>query len=153
MLVSALLGANLVCASTVIDSFNHWSPSSTYGEWAPEKSPATQSGADNWTVSATGFGGAFQAVYSTVDVTSVGIKTESVVEHKVYPNPTSDYINFDSNNQIDEVILTDMAGKVVYEGKNLGTFTKLDISKFKKGTYVLTTVEKGVYATQQIIFN
>lgn len=107
----------------------------------------------NIDVQATGFGGAFQAVYSTVDVTSVGIETESVAEHKVYPNPTSDYINFASNNQIEEVILTDMAGKVVYEGENLGAFTKLDISKFNKGTYVLTTVEKGVYSTQQIIFN
>jgi len=106
----------------------------------------------NIDVQATGFGGDFQAVYSTVDVTSsAGIEDENVEQPLVYPNPASDFINFGSNS-IEKITLTDVSGKVVYVGENLGSFTKLDVSKFNRGTYILTTVENGKEAIQKVVF-
>ncbi|MFT4601814.1 MAG: hypothetical protein ACI857_001997 [Arenicella sp.] len=106
----------------------------------------------NIDVQATGFGGAFQAVYSTVDVNGVGIEDNTLESPKVFPNPSSDYIQFAAGNQVEKITLTDISGKVVYAGENLGTFTKLDISKFVKGTYVLTTTENGVQSSQKVVF-
>ena len=103
----------------------------------------------NIDVQATGFGGDFQAVYSTVDVT-LGVEDNEVNAPTVYPNPASDFINFGSNN-IEKIVLTDMSGKVVYTGENLGSFTKMDVSRFKRGTYVLTTVENGKEAIQKVV--
>ncbi|WP_436517154.1 T9SS type A sorting domain-containing protein [Ekhidna sp. To15] len=54
----------------------------------------------------------------------------------VYPNPVSDYLYFDPQIKIAQVRLSDLSGKIFYDGELSDEF--LDVSSFDNGTYMLS---------------
>ncbi len=79
----------------------------------------------------------------TLDGT-LGINTEALAEIKLFPNPTSDYINISipNGNQITKAVIYDLNGKQVY--KTNTHLEKINISNFSKGIYLLILeTEKG----------
>lgn len=58
-------------------------------------------------------------------------------EFKIYPNPTSDWIEIESKTNIElSICLIDLSGKIVYEFESLGS-SRLNLTNLQKGFYVL----------------
>jgi hypothetical protein len=75
---------------------------------------------------------------------TVGITTHEV-DFNLYPNPTSDYISFNSSSNISEITIYDNSGKIVKRfNPNLFTFT-VDLRELPKGVYI--TEVKDTYKT------
>lgn len=74
-------------------------------------------------------------------------------EHRLLPNPVSDYINiqFKSSDQY-QVQILDAFGKVVYTTDQLSNQTKIDMSKYTTGLYLVrVTSEDGISEIFKII--
>lgn len=60
---------------------------------------------------------------------------------QIYPNPTSDFINFQNPETIQKVEIYDLSGKLLISTESS---VKVDVSKLEKGTYVAKVkTEKG----------
>ena len=56
----------------------------------------------------------------------------------LYPNPTQSFINIDLDmDKVDLIQIVDMMGKVVYSSES--QFSKIGVSKFEIGTYIVLT--------------
>lgn len=77
-------------------------------------------------------------VVSTTDVKLVDNQI------KIFPNPTSDFINIDLiENKDFEVSISDLESKIIYNGKNIN---KINISEYKVGAYILKLkIENSIY--------
>ncbi len=73
-------------------------------------------------------------------------KEELLIESKVYPNPTSDFVNlqYPSNNEEFNVNIFDLNGRMILSQplrfNNLNR-ARIDISGFSKGIYVLYLID------------
>lgn len=56
----------------------------------------------------------------------------------VYPNPVANYLYFDPQIKIEQVRLSDLSGKLFYDGELSNEF--LDVSSFDNGTYMLSII-------------
>jgi hypothetical protein len=70
---------------------------------------------------------------------------------RVYPNPASDYIVIDCSPEIEEVVITDPVGRVVYSGKPSSKI--LNISYIPAGMYILLVRSGAGTAYSGIIIN
>lgn len=102
-------------------------------------------------------GGGFN---SGATLTTVSIKETdaTLLDVKVYPNPTTELVNIQINHStIDQVIITitDLQGKEVYIGKYAGVSNVIgiNIASYATGTYMLTLKDKNnwVLGTYKII--
>jgi len=74
-------------------------------------------------------------------VTSVGTLEDQSV--KIFPNPAKDWISIKSDTPLTRLTLTDILGKVVLDEQiKQESETRLDISGFKPGLYILKTFSK-----------
>lgn len=71
--------------------------------------------------------------------------TENLVDQNeviIYPNPTTNIINFNLNtlhNKISKIEIFDISGKRIYTGlKSITSSTSIDVSSYKKGMYFYT---------------
>lgn len=81
------------------------------------------------------------SAFSDPYVANVGIETLENSNIKVYPNPTKSIINFESEDEILEVKMVDIAGKSI-SVKLINN--SVDLSSFKNGTYFMhVTTDKG----------
>lgn len=69
-------------------------------------------------------------------------------EVKVYPNPTSDYINVASTTTIDKIELYSILGKKIHEVNNTNT---VDISNFNSGVYFVQLYSGNRQISKKII--
>lgn len=89
-----------------------------------------------------GAGNIFFAINSRnfeIDV-STGISELNADAIKIYPNPTATILNvtLNPNITIQQIKLSDVQGKAVYEQSNLPTNKlQIDLSNFSKGLYTL----------------
>lgn len=66
----------------------------------------------------------------------------------VYPNPTKDFINIDSQSEVEKVIVYSIDGKKVKEAKN----SRINISTLPKGNYIMVlTLKNGKTVTEKIV--
>ncbi|MCI3937492.1 T9SS type A sorting domain-containing protein [Chryseobacterium aahli] len=56
---------------------------------------------------------------------------------KVYPNPTSDFINIKSEKRISEVLIFDLAGKRINQIKEDNNEIKIPVHQLPTGTYII----------------
>ena len=87
-------------------------------------------------------GGGFTAG-ATLTTASIQETDASVLDVKVYPNPTTELVNIQINHStIDQVVvtITDLQGKEVYTGKYAGIANVIGINtaSFATGNYLLT---------------
>jgi len=67
---------------------------------------------------------------------------------KIYPNPVSDILYFDTDQEINKVILFDMLGRKIIEQNNT---KNISVSDLQKGSYILKLFsDKGVQ-TEKIV--
>jgi Secretion system C-terminal sorting domain len=83
----------------------------------------------------------------------LSVNSETLSKIKLFPNPTSDYINISmsNGNQITKAILYDLNGKQVYQSTN--QLEKINISSFSIGTYLLLLETKKGSISKKIIKN
>ncbi|VAV85742.1 hypothetical protein MNBD_BACTEROID02-40 [hydrothermal vent metagenome] len=81
----------------------------------------------------------------------LSVNSETLSKIKLFPNPTSDYINISmsNGNQITKAILYDLNGKQVYQSTN--QLEKINISSFSIGTYLLLLETKKGSISKKII--
>jgi len=53
----------------------------------------------------------------------------------IYPNPAKDYLNIKSENEITELSIIDITGKIVYLQKNISS--SINIEKLQRGLYII----------------
>ncbi len=84
-----------------------------------------------------------------VDLLAVNDVTNSKLKVSMYPNPTSDFIKFDTSAKIDAVELYDLSGKSVdVQLKN----NEVDVRKLQKGVYLVKVkMNDGSTSTNKII--
>lgn len=124
----------------------------------------TKSWSFDWTAPATGVGNI--TFYNALGIKtttrfvytsslSIAQNTTSISEEEtkkiisIFPNPTSDYINVNSTENIRNINLMDLTGKVIFN--HIGNDLKLiDISNINKGLYILniTLQNDSEYSTK-----
>tara|TARA_Y100000385_G_scaffold163122_1_gene169076 strand:- start:127 stop:639 length:513 start_codon:yes stop_codon:yes gene_type:complete len=97
---------------------------------------------------------------ATLTTVSIHETDATLLDIKVFPNPTSDLVNIQINHSnIDQVVLTitDLQGKEVYNGKYAGISNVIGINtaSYATGTYVLSlkNLKNQVLGTYKIIKN
>jgi hypothetical protein len=78
-------------------------------------------------------GYSFDVPYTTLGVNDFEYQKNSI---KLYPNPTEDYLNIESENVISSVKVYDSNGKLIKHIKNK-TILKIDLSELRTGVYYL----------------
>jgi len=69
-----------------------------------------------------------------------GIDSDRTQDYKVYPNPARDYVSIDMDNEQTNVTIRvfDMTGQLIHEEElDRFTQTRLDVSRFKTGMYMI----------------
>ncbi len=70
-----------------------------------------------------------------------------IQDFRIYPNPATDLLNIQSEGNMTNVQLINLAGQVVFENNVKSDFTTIQTSQFPKGIYMLAiTSDKGVTA-------
>jgi uncharacterized repeat protein (TIGR02059 family) len=78
---------------------------------------------------------------------------------KLYPNPNDGHFSIEFinplQNEKNELVITDLAGKQVYNGpvSKEETIKQIDLSYVKSGIYILMILYKGIFVTKKIIIN
>ncbi len=57
------------------------------------------------------------------------------IDFTYYPNPAQDYVNIISNTDMQEILVYNPQGRLLYQSRNNGLDKKVDISAFATGTY------------------
>lgn len=71
----------------------------------------------------------------------------SLIDFKIYPNPSSDYLNF--NHKIESIKVFDIQGKLVLNRKI--NSNNLNVSELKNGVYVLEVFSENKKSSQKFI--
>jgi hypothetical protein len=87
--------------------------------------------------------------YSRIQSVEFGTKTEL----NIYPNPASDKLLFKNYGQVEQVILYNVSGLKMFQGKKV-TAQGIDISKFAPGIYtVAVTLADGSHRTSKVVIS
>ena len=66
----------------------------------------------------------------------------------MFPNPTSDVLMFDSVEQVDEIIIYDMSGKIVIRKSNLSS---IDMRNLKDGIYIAKVFSNATQKSFKVV--
>lgn len=71
----------------------------------------------------------------------------------VYPNPTSDYLNYVITNdaQISSIVINDITGKEIFRNDNANTPAPVNVSELSSGVYFITFKSDNKSATKKFI--
>ncbi len=105
---------------------------------------------DNWEPN-TEFQGnlMFRPYFGKALPTSIPDKEESGTVYKIYPNPASGILRIEG--PFESMILRDLTGKIVYETVYDPFENRYDISRLKKGVYIITLIGKHQRYTEKLI--
>ncbi|MGV0922632.1 choice-of-anchor J domain-containing protein [Empedobacter tilapiae] len=85
-----------------------------------------------------------------IESSSLSIGELNKVENKVYPNPTSDFINFSTKSIIKEVKIFDLTGKQLLYIRE-ASLGKIDVQGLKEGVYIVQANIEGVQINRKFI--
>ncbi|ACU07302.1 bacterial leucyl aminopeptidase [Flavobacteriaceae bacterium 3519-10] len=94
--------------------------------------------------------GALGAVqhFAVADSVILSTSDSGISSYRVYPNPASDYLHIESNEDRFELSLADTSGKIVLRNKNV---KKINVSHLPSGLYFASLNFDGQLATSKII--
>lgn len=119
------------------EKFNWWGGSDGTPGYMRISNLTGATGYPTWTIYPYN-GCAFTIEGSTLGTDEIVFDSTNI---KVYPNPTSDYINIDTKDKIRQVFLSDMSGKKISVTLNSNT---IDLRALPTGAYFLTLeTERG----------
>ena len=84
-------------------------------------------------------------ITETEDTTAI---VETKVSISVYPNPTADVFFVETDSNVENIFIYNIAGKLVKVEPNAGT-TRIDISDVEQGTYIVKVGEKTMKLLKQ----
>lgn len=78
---------------------------------------------------------------------------EEEVQIKIYPNPTSQWLNVSSSTDLTDatVIINPIDGQIIYRKKIIGSFHSIDIKDLSVGTYILQLIKGGQVTSYKFI--
>lgn len=68
------------------------------------------------------------------DLENLELNEYNNTKTSIYPNPTTDYININSSEKNNTIKITDLTGKVIFNGINTN---KIDVTHLIKGVYII----------------
>jgi hypothetical protein len=89
--------------------------------------------------------------YSFVVGGFTNVKENKNIELSLFPNPTSDVVNLESNVLIQEYKLIDMSGRILQDVQLNDYSTDLDLSPYGNGVYFIELISKGNKTRKKII--
>lgn len=84
-----------------------------------------------------------------LDVVGVGVGENAKTAVMVFPNPVKDQLNIVTNGTVTNITITDMNGKVVYNGMS----QKIDFSNFSAGNYLVKVQTAQGTSTSKFVKN
>jgi pimeloyl-ACP methyl ester carboxylesterase len=79
-----------------------------------------------------------------INCSSVGLNLyNKLTDLKVYPNPANQYLNIESNIELNFVIILDLVGRVIYYSDFKNNKQTIDIKNFDNGIYYLKAIDKS----------
>ena len=107
--------------------------------------------ADNTVLAASHGRGLYTGIW---EVEFVAKKTDIQNNNiSIFPNPSTGIINIDliDNQDIIEIKIIDLSGKIVYQNKNVLNQNKINLSEYNKGLYFVNFYKKNTFFTEKII--
>lgn len=83
-----------------------------------------------------------------IDLENLKLNEYNNTETSIYPNPTTDYININSSEKNNTIKITDLTGKVIFNGINTN---KIDVTHLTKGVYIIHVKTNKEEFIQKII--
>ncbi|MBK0403310.1 T9SS type A sorting domain-containing protein [Adhaeribacter sp. BT258] len=140
--------------------FTLTSSSATGNQWYKDSNLITGATAATYTATANGnytvivtANGCASAVSNPVSILNTGInEAETRLELSVYPNPSAGLFNLAfPENQVYELVVTDLAGKVIRKQVATGGANQLNLQGTAKGVYLLQLLSEGKTATRKLV--
>ena len=69
----------------------------------------------------------------------------------VFPNPASETIRINGGNEISQIRITDLQGKVIYHDAAYVSFRDIDVRSFSKGVYLVQVVNRSGSSTLKLV--
>ena len=82
---------------------------------------------------------------------NVGIIQNKKVDYTIYPNPASSTINILCENDISNITLADLSGRVIYNFDSAQGNHTINTADYDRGIYLLSFVNKGNVVTKKVI--
>ncbi|WP_312556405.1 T9SS type A sorting domain-containing protein [Empedobacter brevis] len=82
------------------------------------------------------------------DLKQLELNEYNNTETSIYPNPTTDYININSSEKNNTIKITDLTGKVIFNGINTN---KINVTHLTKGVYIIHVKTNKEEFIQKII--
>lgn len=97
------------------------------------------------------FNGGYSAVYSSVELTSAGLNSESsALKLGIYPNPAHSIVTITSD-KADQLIIIDALGRVVVSMLNPQATETFDLNNFEAGMYLVQIIKGESTQTEKLI--
>ncbi len=99
--------------------------------------------------------GGYSGIVKVFSNNTLGVSEELKDLISIYPNPTNGILNIKTASIIDEIWIYDVLGKIMYHNQ-VSTNNKLlqiDISKFKKGVYIIKMQEDNLVFETKVVKN
>jgi Secretion system C-terminal sorting domain len=78
------------------------------------------------------------------------IKIETDID--IYPNPTNGVFTINSLDELKNILITDISGKIIYSQNSIkNVFLEIDISDTEQGIYLMKIITKNNTSTHKII--
>ena len=69
----------------------------------------------------------------------------------IYPNPSKDYISITSDKSIEQIMIRDISGRIVYQKHLNTTSTQININAFEDNVYFLDCLINNRWEKSKII--
>ena len=87
------------------------------------------------------------------DMDQLSVNDISKAQINIFPNPSSDFINIKSEDEMKSVKIYDIKGSVIKTENSSDKTSKIDISTFPKGNYIISIETKSGIETKKFIKN
>lgn len=83
-----------------------------------------------------------------IDLENLGLTENNKTAISIYPNPATSYVNINSLEKIDTIIITDLTGKVITKEQNSN---KINVNHLPKGVYLIKIKTDNSESIQKFI--
>ena len=91
------------------------------------------------------------------EATAVFMTPQSIEENSqiinIFPNPTSEYINIESINNIDEIRIFDIQSRVVFSEKINSKTKRINISNLSTGIYITEVLIDNIITRKKFVIS
>jgi hypothetical protein len=90
---------------------------------------------------------------NVVTCTAIFAANASTISFAIFPNPAKDMLHLRSQAGKKKMSITDLTGKLMYEGETIEENVQIDVSKLAKGIYIFTLSQNGILRNEKLIID